>query len=159
PGMEMHNPLVGVWGNGLVFLLDNLIPPFFPLASWWNRNALSILPGAIVRPLAANFEPSFHWVWELPTEDWAGIGFGLSWLLILTVVASWRRRSTAEKGSRRWGIRFWVRLAPWAALLAYCSKSGMATGARLISPYYPLLLPLLMAGAGQSEIIRRRWWR
>jgi len=34
----------------------------------------------------------------------------------------------------------------------------MATGARLISPYYPLLLPLLLTGAKQAEILRRRWW-
>jgi hypothetical protein len=45
------------------------------------------------------------------------------------------------------------------ALLAYSMKSGMNTPARLIAPYYPLLLPLLLAGAGQSQIVRRRWWR
>ena len=33
------------------------------------------------------------------------------------------------------------------------------TGARLISPYYPLLIPLLLVGAGQAEMVRRRWWR
>ena len=38
-------------------------------------------------------------------------------------------------------------------------KSGMNTPARLIAPYYPLLLPLLLAGAGQAQIVRRRWWR
>jgi hypothetical protein len=35
----------------------------------------------------------------------------------------------------------------------------MNDGARLISPYYPLLLPLLLLGPRQSEIVRRRWWR
>jgi hypothetical protein len=38
-------------------------------------------------------------------------------------------------------------------------KSGMVTPQRLIAPYYPLLLPLLLTGAGQSQIIRRCWWR
>jgi hypothetical protein len=50
-------------------------------------------------------------------------------------------------------------IAPWLALLFYCAKSGMDNAARLISPYYPLLLPLLLSGAAQSEIVRRRWWR
>src|SRR6266436_5437646 len=36
PGMDMKNPLVGIWGNAFLFLLDNLIPPFFPAAGWWN---------------------------------------------------------------------------------------------------------------------------
>src|SRR5439155_9844029 len=35
----------------------------------------------------------------------------------------------------------------------------MATGARLISPYYPLLMPLLLMVAGQEQVVRRRWWR
>jgi hypothetical protein len=50
-------------------------------------------------------------------------------------------------------------IAPWFALLAFGMKSGMITPQRLIAPYYPLLLPLLLTGAGQSQIIRRRWWR
>ena len=56
-------------------------------------------------------------------------------------------------------LRRWVLLAPWAALLGYCVESGMSTGARLISPYYPLLLPLLLTGARQAEIVRSRWFR
>jgi hypothetical protein len=35
----------------------------------------------------------------------------------------------------------------------------MVTPARLITPYYTLLLPLLLIGVGQSQIIRRRWWK
>jgi hypothetical protein len=50
-------------------------------------------------------------------------------------------------------------IAPWLALMAYGAKSGMVTPARLIAPYYPLLLPLLLVGAEQSALVRRRWWR
>jgi hypothetical protein len=56
-------------------------------------------------------------------------------------------------------LRWLLLIAPWIALLGYCMKSGMVTGARLISPYYPLLLPLLIVGAGQSELVRKRSWR
>jgi hypothetical protein len=52
-----------------------------------------------------------------------------------------------------------ILIAPWVALLAFCMKSGMVTPDRLIAPYYPLLLPLLLAGAGQSQIVSRAWWR
>ena len=35
-GMDMKNPIVGIWGNVLLFLLHNFVPPFFPAAGWWN---------------------------------------------------------------------------------------------------------------------------
>jgi len=163
-GMEMKNPLVGIWGNTFLFLLDNLVPPFLPGAGWWNQNALSILPQAIVRPMVANFESSFHWLGELPTEDWVGIGFGLSWLIILALCGALLTRTAGSAACVRqdalpFRLRRTVMIAGWAALLAYCVKSGMSTGARLISPYYPFLFPLLLAGAKQGKVIRTRWWR
>jgi hypothetical protein len=184
-GMDMKSPVVGVWGNAFLITLNNFVPPLFPLAGWWNQHALEILPQFIATPMSANFEPGFHMIGELPTEDWAGIGFGLSMLLLISVPASLligrklergcvqsTSRSTHETSSLlRLGLRpqprsviprefcLLVLLAPWIALLAYCMKSGMVTPQRLIAPYYPLLLPLLLIGAGQSQIIRRFWWR
>ena len=163
-GMDMKNPIVGIWGNSLLFLLQNFAPPFFPLAGWWNQHALTILPGAIVGPMNANFEQGYHTFSELPTEDWAGLGFGVSLLLAISVVAAWRRRA---KGAPLSGLalamptmlRTAVLLSPWVALLAYCMKSGMVTGARLISPYYPLLLPALLFWGGHAGLVRTGWWK
>ena len=173
-GMAMNNPLTGVWGNALLLLLGNLTPPLFPFAGWWNEHALAALPHFISAPMAANFEPGFLWLGELPTEDWAGIGFGLSVLLTVSVAAALfgragsplpavgnevqRARSDAPY---RFNAKFrrLILIAPWIALLAYTMKSGMVTPGRLIAPYYPLLLPLLLASAGQSHIVRRCWWR
>ena len=184
-GMDMKNPIVGIWGNGLL-LLKNFVPPFFPLAGWWNRSAMSILPDALVAPMEANFERPFHVIGEIPTEDGAGIGFGLSVLILVSVLVSLRRGGTMRlagsaasrtSGSavKRWfggvkpgwtasrlipaGLQRCVLIAPWVSLLAYCVKSGIIDAARLISPYYALLLPSLLMGARQAEIIRRRWWR
>lgn len=163
-GMDMKNPFVGVWGNAFLFLLDNLVPPFFPAAGWWNQHALSVLPQLMVRPLVENFESSFHWLGELPTEDWVGVGFGLSWLIVIAFLASLRKSRDQSWAWRRRDappsiIRYGILLGTWMALLAYCVKSGMATGARLISPYYPLLMALLLIRAGQAQVVRQRWWR
>ncbi len=87
-GMDMKNPVVGVWGNALLLLLDNFTPPLFPFAGWWNAHALAALPHFISGPMMANFEPGFLWLGELPTEDWAGIGFGSA--------CSWRWRSSGR---------------------------------------------------------------
>ena len=47
-GMDMKSPIVGFWGNSLLLLLKNFVPPFFPMASWWNQQALSVLPHGLV---------------------------------------------------------------------------------------------------------------
>jgi hypothetical protein len=174
--LEMHNPLVGVAGNSFEVLQDNFVPPLFPVATGWNQRVLSVVPHA----WAMDFQDGFFYAGELPNEDWAGMGFGLSVLLAVSVFANFRhvlgapasRRRVASSGINENAggtpvlpgcvpaeFRRLVLIAPWLALLAYCAKAGMATPARLIAPYYPLLLPLLLAGAGQSQIVRRAWWR
>lgn len=158
-GMAMKNPVVGVWGNALLLLLTNFTPPLFPFAGWWNGHALAALPHFISAPMIANFEPGFLWLGELPTEDWAGIGFGLSVLLAISVVAGFFIRKHRPHSAYRFPLSAFVRIAPWIALLAYTMKSGMVTPARLIAPYYVLLMPLLLGGAGQSQVVRRGWWR
>ena len=156
-GMNMKNPFVGIWGNAILLLLDNFTPPFFPFAGWWHDHALDALPHFISGPMRANFEPGFFALGELPTEDWAGIGFGLSLLLAVGMVANFFMRRTASVSQRR--VDYLLLAAPWVSLLAYTVKSGMVTPERLIAPYYPFLLPLLLIGAGQAQVVRQAWWR
>jgi hypothetical protein len=171
-GMDMKNPIVGIWGNAFLFLLGNFAPPFFPLAGWWNQNALSILPHAMVNPMVANFEQGFHVLGELPIEDTTGIGFGISMLVVISLLGALTycikpgrlaQKTGNENCSRDRAMPDWVRrcvlIAPWVALLAYCMKSGMVTGARLISPYYPLLLPLILMVPGTVKVVRAWWWQ
>ena len=177
--LQMENPLTGIAGNIFQLGLHNTTPPLFPLAGWWNQHCAAILPHSWM----AAFQPGFSQVGELPNEDWAGMGFGLSVLLAVSVIAGLViRRAPGAPASRRRvaspGIvenaggtpalpgciippefRRLVLIAPWIALVFFCAKSAMNTPARLIAPYYPLLLPLLLAGAGQSQIVRRGWWR
>jgi hypothetical protein len=112
----------------------------------------------------ANFEQGYLALTEMPVEDTTGIGFGIMWLLLVSVLAGWLVRSTAQT---KWAARqfitrplCWLLLvAPWGSLLAYCMRSGIVDAGRLISAYYALLLPLLLAGGRQAEVVRRRWWQ
>jgi hypothetical protein len=118
----------------------------------------------VVAPMVANFEPGFLTLGELPTEDWAGLGFGVSTLLIISVVAAcWIRPAVRAPwaGNRCLprSVRWLVLVAPWVSLLAYCMRIAMMDLPRHISAFYPLLLPSLLLGAGQAVIVRRRWWR
>jgi hypothetical protein len=162
-GMEMKEPLVGVVGNTFLILLNNLVPPFFPMARWWNDSAQHFLPQFLVGPMNRNFELGYLTLWEMPGEDWVGIGFGITMLVFVAVVAGFliKRRigGTRSPGFLPEWLRRAVVISPWIALLAYAVKSGMVTPARIISPYYPLLIAGLLTGAGQAGVVRRFWWR
>ena len=158
-GMDMKNPIAGILGNGLLLLTNNFVPTFFPLAGWWNQHALSLFPGTLVRLMNANFEGGYNTLGEMPTEDWSGIGFGISVLLVISILASFRYRKHSRFTPHVPRLTQLILIAPWLSLLAYCMKSGMVTPARLVTPYYPLLLPVLLMGAGQSQVVRRNWWR
>jgi hypothetical protein len=157
PRLAMKNPLVGIYGNFFQFTLDNFAPPIFPMAHWWNENAPQLMPHFLTTAADQYFDNGFFVLGELPTEDWAGIGFGLSILLAISVIASLLiRKSPAKKLPL---ICRYILITSWLALLAYCMKSGLTNAARVIAPYYPLLIASLIAGSGQSEIVRRCWWK
>lgn len=165
-GMNMTNPVVGVWGNALLLAFNNFLPPLRPFAGWWNQHALTLLPHFIVAPMVAHFEAGFEIIGELPTEDWAGFGFGLSWLLLVSFIAARcvkiggaTENPTAFRSAIPVEFSRIVLVTPWIALFAYGMNTGMVTPQRLIAPYYLLLPPLLLAGTGQLQIIRRGWWR
>jgi hypothetical protein len=175
-GMNMKSPLAGIWGNTLILLFNNFLPTFFPFARWWNAHALSLLPHFIAAPLIANFEEGFHIVGEMPTEDYSGMGFGVSLLALASFIAACCSKKlssvagtdllnqTETRASLPWQphsrlLKRILLVAPWLSLCGYCIKSGMVTGARLIAPYYPLLFPLLLASPNQSAVVRKRWWK
>ena len=153
-----QNPLVGILGNTAVFLTSNFVPTLFPLAGWWNHSILTFLPDQINALLAANFEAYFYRLGEIPTEEAAGLGFGLSVLLAVSLLFAGRHRSRRPSPFLTWPRRVLL-LSPYVALLVFFAKSGMMTLARLVSAYYPLLLPALLCASAQPALVRRRWWR
>jgi len=115
------------------------------------------LPADLAALVRANFETHFCRLGEIPTEEWSGLGFGLSGLMAATVVANRLRRSRPPVAST-WRDRA-ILAAPYVSLLFFFAKSGMMTLARLVSAYYPLLLPALLRGSGAATAVRQRWWR
>ena len=153
--VDLHNPLLGIAGNGFELLQDNLAPPLFPVAQKWDNEVARFIPSNWIK----DFQGGFFTTGELPTEDWAGVGFGVTGLLLISAIAGLFIHDPRPGSTPRFTPLIFARVSPWLALLAYCAKAGMATPARLIAPYYPLLFPSLLAGAAQAQIIRRPWWR
>ena len=160
---EIHQPAIGILGNAFQLLLNNFVPPVFPLAGWWNAHVMSLLPHSLAAAFDANFESGFLLLGELPTEDGTGLGFGICGLLVVSALGAFWFRGSSQPARVSRPVPGWlcrcVLVAAWFSLLAYCLKSGLNTGARLITPYYLPLLPWLLVAPGQSQIIRCGWWR
>jgi hypothetical protein len=158
PKIAMHHPLIGLAGNSVMFILCNFCPTLFPFAGWWNHAIPDHLPTGLATLIQRNFEANFCRLGELPTEEWSGLGFGLSSLLALGVAANWFHRSRRASPRLAWSGRALL-LTPYVSLLCFFAKSGMMTLARLVSAYYPLLLPVLLRGPGPAAVVREKWWR
>jgi hypothetical protein len=156
-----------VANNAAILLIQNLIPPIWPIADAWNRTVQRPLPQAWRVKLEQTFEPvGAHWqVGELQIEEDAGLGCGLTSLALIGFLARSYRHRNATKSSK-----FLVSnassllpriivLSSFIALLAYMAKSGMSTAARLVIPYYGLCLPILLKSDSQTRVLRTAWWR
>jgi len=60
-------------------------------------------------------------------------------------------------GGSTW--RTCVRFAPVISFFALITQANLSAIARISTPYYLLLLPALLAGAGQERLIGKCWWR
>jgi hypothetical protein len=158
--LAQGDPRVTIPGNLVILTIQNLVPPVFPMAKQWNEFAPKLWPGDFHQAMLQNFERGGANLLlpELQNEEAAGLGFGVSLLLVISIGAGWwlgRKPSGRQSGA---AIR-WVRRAPWVALAAYLYKATFSTAARIIAPYYLLLLPIALAGKGQDQVCRQPWWR
>lgn len=168
PGTIPSRPL-SVAANAVQLVIQNFAPPVFPAASWWNARVMGWLPGGFRDALLkTNFGDRVFILGELPVEDTAVLGLGLSALIALSVgwVGFQRLRGSSRSGAFHssamvFNPRFTALLCwlPWVSLAAYMAGVGTTCAGRLITPYYPLLLVGLLAGAGHETLARRVWWR
>ena len=146
------------FANNVVLLtIQNIAPPVFPLSGAWDRALTRHTPPALREKLEHSFEPAgAHWtIGELQVEESAGLGFGVSALALLTFVGALFYR---QAGPTRAAISL-VIVCAWISLFVFMTKSGVSSVARIITPYYALLLPAFLLVGNQPHLIRTRWWR
>jgi hypothetical protein len=146
--------------NVTLLTIENFVPPVFPVAEKWNRAVTNNLPADVQDKLGALIEyPGCKLVLEqMQIEENAGLGFGISCLLLASVIAA---LFLAKRQRNLAGIA-WGKIVRWSAfisLLAVLAVSNLTSLARVLTPYYALLLPLLLVGAGQAALVRKKWWR
>ena len=163
---QRNDPAVRLADNLVLVTQQNFSPPIFPWAAQWNQAVQHLMPAglserlhqAMVEPDAARFKMEF-----LQMEESAGLGFGVSLLVLLSVAAGIRQTGRA---AFRWQFETreaaWltaIRWSPFVSLLVMLVQSGVYPLSRVITPYYPFLLAALLAGLAQERVVRQFWWR
>jgi len=158
----MHSDRVlRVANNSVLLVLQNFAPPVFPAAGAWNRAVKEHMPAALHDRLARGFEAGGA-EWSLSELQWevnAGMGLGLSLLLLAGFVAGWKGRRQHPPPPHRTPHRLWVLGGMVVAFLAYLAGMGMSGVGRVAAPYYPVILCVALLPACHAAVIRRRWWR
>jgi hypothetical protein len=142
-----------------MLLAQNFSPPVFPVANSWNRTVPAHIPPRLDANLRKHFEfsGSHLEIGEMQIEETAALGFGVSALLLVSVLAGIRNRiRPAFPVSRLQGL---ILLSPWFSLLVVMSQFGLSGIGRIIAPYYLLLIPVFLVCPAQEQVVRARWWR
>ena len=146
----------GIVGNSAAIATAALQPPLMPVPGPVNETINQVLPDKIKTLLHADFPRlKLHFV-ELPNEENAGLGLGLLALIAasFTGVAITHRRGP-------WLSRFGAAIvcAAFFATLVYMSVMALEPAARLLLPYYPILLAVPFSAVGAHRLFNFKLWR
>jgi hypothetical protein len=166
-GNQAHgNAVVRVGANMALLGVINLAPPVFPEANRWNAFVQKKLPPSLkslLQQTLAEPEAIKLSAQEMQIEENAGLGFGVTILLLISVAAvvvlSPKSLFPIQFHSPEATWRAALVISPWISLLALLSKSEVYAIGRIIAPFYPLLLPLLLAAPAHESLVKKIWWR
>ena len=135
---------------------SDLSPPIFPLAGRWNHPLADTLATKIKA-----FGGVFHAA-RIAGGGRRGAGVGICMLLVVALVASRLIRRRAGRTSQYQSMSTWWKLVVWSSyfsLLVFGLKAQVvSSSARLMIPYYAILMAPLLLGFNE-ELFRRRWWK
>ena len=140
--MNLSNPVAGFFGNSLMLGYYSLQPPLLFSPSKTNNLTTSLVPAEHKGWLLERFPRFDLKMGEIPIEESAGLGLGLTASLALWIFKG--RRYSISLPILREQPWFFLGMAGLGSLLFYMAKMGSEATARLLLPYYPLLflLPL-----------------
>ena len=168
PGhLKIHNPLAGLLGNTLQIGIINLQPPVMPFAGKWNALSQKILPSPIESFLRQGFPRFSLRTSELPQEEEAGLGIGLTVLGLISLIVTAKgflAKPTTEQNPWRPNVNrsrwhFLILIAGAIAVLTFMAALGSESAARLAAPYYLFIITPLLLHANNNRIVRHRWWQ
>jgi hypothetical protein len=152
--------------NFPVLLVSHFTPPVAPFAGSWNRLMDRTIPPGLAEKLRNNFEGGAARLRmdEVQIEEQAGLGFGLSVLLVVVLV--WRLRHLPAGWWRVPSLSTLLQPAVvmpasmWFAALFFLCQTGLNCPGRYLAGFYPLLIsPILAGNHGFAATVRSAWFR
>lgn len=151
-GVRLGDGKAGIAGNAAMTIIQNVAPPVFPTAQRWNRWSEDVLSPWWREHFGEDGFPRMTWrLGELPQEEWAGLG--LCFLLFLAAEGWCSRRNLRPIPGRTRAV-LWL---GGAGVAVYCATMGSEMPARLLLPFYFLLIAAVMVRVNVSKDGRR--WR
>jgi len=147
--------------NPVLLALENLAPPTFQWLMRGIRRLTRFSHPRWRRKLAQTIEApgcQLH-LEEMQMEENAGLGLGVTFLTLASVLAAGFIRVGKSSAARSPLWRTCVLWAPIVSFLVFMTQSNLSAIARLLTPYYLLLLPVLLVASGHERIVKQRWWR
>lgn len=157
--ITITNPAVGIAGNLILISIQNSVPPVWPFVHQTSDFVRSSLPAPLVASLSNSFEGGFRdlAIRELPQEEGAGLGLGLTILSFLALFAAISARPwKISPPSPALGLAW---LATLASVLVYSSKMAIGCPARIILPALMFLILGFSALPHQHRLLRSRIWQ
>jgi hypothetical protein len=158
--LRIRKPLAGIAGNSVNLALSTVELPLLPISKSLNAK-LDAWEGTspfigFVKQGFPRFNPSIGG--EIPSEEGAGVGIGLGILTLWTLIRS--RPSRIRHGSTRIPYVGHIMAAATAvAVTAYMMKMGSECTARIMLPYLPLCLAMVLLPSGGHNPFKGRWGR
>jgi hypothetical protein len=156
--LQVGSPLAGILGNVLQLGAQNLQPPLLPAAASFDRRLTLLIPSRVQVFLKREFPRFELQLGELPQEEETGLGLPL---VVFCVVCLMHKAFVGRGSEPKIAVRKGVgRLIPWAAgaaVLTYMAMIGSEATARLLTPYYLLLLPPLLVAPASARWRRNCW--
>lgn len=166
-GLKVEQPTIGIKGsakyyflaNAVSLSLDNIVPPVFPFTAQWENFVSRVVPAGLTATMKTRMEPELARfdVPELAVEEAAGLGMGVTVLLLVVLVKKIRARDFVHH--RFWTAETLMPLGAWAALGVFMLKVGASGPARYLLPFYLVLAVPILTGPVAGRFFRNHWWR
>ena len=124
--MQLTNPVAGGLGNGLLLAEQSFMPPLFPGAARFHERIMRSWPDSYQ---AAFPRLRMNKLNEIPGEEGAGLGLGITLPLLLVLGVSlgqFRQLASLKSGFRR--LFPPVALAAWVAALVFLAMFHLRSG-------------------------------
>jgi hypothetical protein len=164
PAINNGAPVLHFIVNAILLTLQNFVPPIFPFSSAWNHLMDHLIPSALAIRLEQNFElvAAKLQLGEMQVEEGAGLGMGLSCLLMFVLFNKIKCSSGFSPRSlirSLWHFTLFVPLGAYAAVFVFMAQTGLACPVRYLAPFYVLLLAPLLTGSVPARMTRTVFWR